>query len=244
MKTSIKQIYLKIVFIFLVIIIIVSCTKEDDEFALNNSDGISPNSIIHFKEINPQNTEADGVSYSTISVQINPQADPAYRQISLNTTLGKFSNGRKTDTIVANANGVAYFTVSSEVPDRARITATVKSYSINTNIDFRPALPDDLLIDANHYVIDNTQTVTINANLLRDSFRGEVSDPIKVFYKITSITPQPNALVYPDFGMSSQGMSNITISNPFHLLGDFRVEVKTLSSSNDTLRKSLAFRIQ
>ena len=221
-----------------------SCTKEDDEFALNNPDGFTPNDIIYFKTIDSQNVEADGVSQSTVSIQIHPEADISYRQIILTTTVGKFANGQKTDTIVANAEGIGYFTITSETPNHARITATVRSFTVAATIDFRPALPDDLLIDADHFVINNTQSVTITSNLMRDAFRGTVSDPIKVFYNVTPITPQSNPLIYQSFGMSTQGVSTITISNPFSLLGDFKVDVTTLSASNVLLTRSLIFRIQ
>jgi hypothetical protein len=44
--------------------------------------------------------------------------------------------------------------------------------------------------------------------------------------------------------MSAQGSASITITNPFKISGDFKVEVKTVSVSKDTLRKQLTFRIQ
>ncbi|CAC9975938.1 hypothetical protein [Flavobacterium panici] len=239
----INQFY-KVLKAILVIAVFISCDRQDDEFAINNSNGFLPESIIHFKKIDLANVEADGVSYSTVSIQINPEANIANEKVGLSTTTGKFVNGRKTDTITVNAYGVGYFTITNEKPERARITATVKSFSIDTIVNFQPALPHDILISADHFVIEPAQTITISASLIRDSFKGKVSDPIKVFYDVTPLTSQPNILIYPNFVMSSQGVSNAIISNPFNLTGDFKVNIKTLSPAKDTLRKSMTFRIQ
>jgi hypothetical protein len=240
MKTF-KRFY-KSIFI-VILLVLISCTREDQEYSLNNPKGLSTNSLIYFKKIDHTIVEADGTSYSTIAVQIHPETDPQYRSISLKTTIGKFANGRTTDTISANADGLVYFTVKSNVPERAKISAMVRSYSIDTLIDFRPALPDDLLIGADQFVINTTQSVTINTNLMRNSFRWIVSDPIKIFYVVKPLATQSYPLIYPSFAMSTQGTSTITITNPFGITGDFKVETKALSASNDTLRKTLTFRI-
>lgn len=243
MKTF-KRFY-KMMMYILALVVLTSCTKEeDDEYALNNPDGFSANSLIYFKHIDSLNIEADGVTYSTIAVQIHPETDTQYRQISLKTTAGKFSNGRTTDTITVNAEGVGYFSITSNVPKRARISAMVRSYSIDTIIDFRPALPDALSISADNFVVNTTQSVSVTTTLIRDSFRGTVSDPIKVFYVVKPLTSQSYPLIFPDFAVSSQGASVITISNPFKITGDFKVEAKTLSASKDTIRKQLTFRIE
>jgi hypothetical protein len=226
------------------VLLIVSCTKEDNEYTLNHDDGFSPSSLIYFKGIDLLNVEADGVSYSTILVQIHPETDAQYRQVSLKTTVGKFANGRMTDTIAVNASGQAYFTISSNVPKRAMIRAMVRTYSVDTIIDFGPALPDDILIEADNFVIDKTQSLSVSTSLVRNSFRGTVTDPLKVFYKITPLSAQTDQLRYPPFAMSAQGSASITITNPFKISGDFKVEVKTVSVSKDTLRKQLTFRIQ
>lgn len=225
-------------------LLIIACTKEDDEYALNHEDGFSSGSLISFKGIDLLNVEADGVSYSTILVQIHPETDAQYRQVSLSTTVGKFANGGMTDTVDVNAEGRAYFTISSNSPKRAAIRAMVRSYSVDTIIDFRPALPDDILIAADNFVIDNTQSISVSTSLLRNSFRGTVSDPLKVYYKIIPLSAQTDQLIYPPFAMSSAGTATITISNPFKISGDFKVEAKTVSATNDTLRKQLTFRIQ
>src|SRR6218665_2910726 len=142
----------------MVLLLIMSCTKEDDEYALNNKDGFSPGSLISFKEIDLLNVEADGGSYRTIKLHIHPETQAQYRKISLTKTVGKFANGEKTDTIEVNAEGQAYFTISSNEPKRALIRAIVRSYNVDTIINFRAALPDDILVDADKFVIDNTQS--------------------------------------------------------------------------------------
>lgn len=241
MKDSVICLYRQIT-VILILFLAISCNSEDDEFALNK--GISPASIIYFKQIDNPGTQADGVSLSTFTIQINPEFDSSFHEITLSTSLGKFANGQKTDTITANAYGIAYFTLSSESTGEARITATVRSYTVSTTVDFEPALPDDILLSADRLVIDNTANITVTSQLVRDSFRGKVSDPLKVHYTVTSLAAQTNTLIFPDFSMSSQGVSTITVSNPFVLTGDFKVRAETLSASNQPLVKELIFRIQ
>jgi hypothetical protein len=230
-------------FILLFIAGLDSCKKDDDVYALNNPRGIQLNSIISFKSLSAISLEADGVSQSLIAIQINPETDPAFRQIMLTTTIGNFSNGRQTDTITANGSGIALFTLSSTKTGKAKITAAVKSYTVDTAVFFQPALPQDLLLTADLYVLDTTQSVKVTTLLSRDPFKGVVSDPVKVFYSVIPDNPQPESLIYPGFDYSNQEKSTIIISNPFLLTGGFKVEATTLSANGVSLKKSININI-
>jgi hypothetical protein len=222
-------------------VIFFSCKKEDDEYTLNNPDGLSIESILFFKKIDSLTVEADGITKNTVSIQVNPEAALSNREVSLVITSGKFSNGRQTDTVVPNAIGLASFTVTSQVPEDAKIGATIKSYRIDTAIHFRPALPHELLLTADKVVANTSQSITLNADLIRDPFKGSVTNPVKAFFVITPLSPQNFSLIYPNFGLSSQGKAAITVTNPFSLKGFFRAESKTLSANGDTLRRQLIF---
>ena len=81
--------------------------------------------------------------------------------------------------------------LTSKKTGKSDIRATVKSYTIDTMVVFQPALPQDLMVSADLYVVDTTQSVKITALLSRDPFKGQVSDPVKVFYAVTPDNPQP-----------------------------------------------------
>jgi hypothetical protein len=234
----------KILGIFLLIGIFYSCKKEDDEYAINNTDGITINSIIFFKNIDSLSIEADGATKNTISIQINPEADLTNREVSLTTTIGKFSNDRQTDTVIPNASGVATFTITSEIPEIARISASIKSYKIDTVLNFRPSLPHEILLYADKYIADTSQSITLTVDLIRNSFKGVVTDPVKVFFAISPLSSQTMPLIYPTFGLSSNGKAIITITNPFFVKGNFSVEAKSVSAIGDTLRRQIIFKIQ
>jgi hypothetical protein len=219
-----------------------SCERDDETYELNNPEGIALRSIIYFKDLSLISLEADGTTQTFITIQINPEASSDYRQIVLTTTVGAFSNRRQTDTIVANASGIASFPLSSSIVGLANIRATVKSvYSIDTVVSFEAALPQDLLVTADKYNVKTDQPIEVTTALSRDPNMGMVSDPIKVYYFIIPDSSQSGSLIYPAFAYSSQSKSTITITNPFLLTGKFTLEVTTISSIGTTLKKDISF---
>ena len=239
MKRKICSLRNVAIVLLLLILVLDSCKKDEDVYSLNNPDGVKLKSIIYFSSLSATSLEADGVSQSLVNIQINPEADPGSRQIILSTTTGNFANGRSTDTITANAAGQASFVLTSKKTGKSDIRATVKSYTVDTMVVFQPALPQDLMVSADLYVVDTTQSVKITTLLSRDPFKGQVSDPVKVFYAVTPDNPQPGTLIWPDFDYSDQGKSTITVSNPFLLKGGFKIEATTLSASGTSLKQSV-----
>lgn len=228
----------------LILFLLLSCIKEDDYYSLNNPNGLRIQSIFYFDEIKNSNIEADGISKYKIKIKIHPESTVENRQLGLETSLGLFENGRNTDTVEVSANGEATFYISSTHPGEAKITAKVKTFIIDTIVNFIPALPHDLLISLDRFKIDTTQSIEIRTSLFRDPFMGEVSNPIKIFYSIIPDSIQSNSLVFPALSFSENDLSSISITNPFSLKGGFKVEVKTLSAKSDTIKRIANFKIE
>lgn len=222
-----------------------ACEKvDDDKYVLNNPNGITASEIIMITGLDKDSVEADGESRQAIYLKIHPEADLSSRQVRLTTTLGQFVNGRQTDTIIPNASGKATFYLTSNIPGMARVYVQIKNIVIDTLFQFKPALPQDMILTAAKYVIDTSETVSVTASLFRNSFKGKVSDPVKVFYTVTPDVPQSAPLIYPAFDFTQAGKSTIMIANPYFLKGRFKVQATTLGANFDTIRRELFIRIQ
>ncbi|MCK9220854.1 MAG: Ig-like domain-containing protein [Bacteroidales bacterium] len=243
MKPKIYSLRNVAIVVLLLIAVLDSCKKEDDVYSLNDPDGVKLNSIIYFSSLSATSIEADGVSQSLVTIQINPEADLDSRQIILSATMGDFSNGRSTDTITANASGMATFALTSIKTGRSEIRAAVKSYTVDTTVLFQLSLPQDILLTADLYILDATQYVKVTTVLSRDPFKGKISDPVKVFYSVIPDNPQLESLICPAFDYSDQGKSTITVSNPFLLTGGFKIKATTMSASGDSLSQSIYIKI-
>jgi len=228
----------------LILFFLLSCIKEDDYYSLNNPDGLKIDSIFYFGEIKNSNIEADGISKYQMKINIHPESTSENREIGLETSLGLFRNGRNTDSVIVDANGEGTFYLSSSLPGEAKITAKVKTFVIDTTVNFIPALPHNLLISLDKFKIDTSQSIEIRTSLFRDPFMGEVSNPVKVYYLVVSDSVQSNSLIYPAISQSENNESTISITNPFFLKGGFKVEVKTLSAKSDTIRRVAHFKIE
>jgi hypothetical protein len=233
----------KIRYFVLLSLVLYSCIKEDDYYSLNNPDGLKIESIFYFGEIKSTNIEADGISKYQMKIHVHPESTAENREIALETSLGLFPNGKNTDSIVVDANGEGIIYLNSTIPGEAKITAKVKTFVIDTTVNFIPSLPHDLLISLDKYQIDSSQSIEITTLLFRDPFFGEISNPVKIYYSVISDTIQPSSLIFPAISQSEDNLSTVTITNPFYLKGDFKVEVKTLSSKSDTIRRTAHFKI-
>lgn len=223
---------------------IFGCVREDELYSLNNPNGININSIFFFDQANSSPIEADGTSKHQVTINIHPESSQENRTISIETNLGFFENGRRTDTIVVDASGSRTFFLRSNSTGTARVSAKVKSFEIETQVIFTDALPDDLLVSLDKYNVDSTQSIEVTTSLFRGPSRGIASNPAVVFYSIIADSANSQSLVYPAFSQSENGKSKITIENPSFTSGSFSIEAKCLSAKKDTIRRSVNFRIK
>ncbi|GAB3517610.1 Ig-like domain-containing protein [Emticicia fontis] len=218
--------------------------EEDDIYALNTEEGIKLGSIISLINATSGTMEADGVTPHTFTIQINKEAADDAKEIQVSTSLGVFANGKDSDTVLANSSGLATFSLTSIKPGKAKITAKIKTFSIENIVEFIPALPNDLAATADSYVIKPTQSITVTTSLTRKPFKGQVSDPVEVFYRIIPASSSPHSLVYPLVSRTEDKKTTITVANPFLLEGDFILEVKTFDPSGKPIIAPVNFKIE
>ena len=219
----------------LVCLFISSCNRNDDSYAINGKNGIALSDIIAFSGISSTMVNADSFSTASISVQLSPQTDSANRYVIFKTTLGQFANHDSIITVFANSNGAALTTLYGTIPGTTIINAYVGTISIDTIIQFTPALPDNMLLSADKYVVDSTDSIHVSSQLFRNN--GRVSNGTFVYFT-TSRGNNADSLIIPGFGISQNGSVNAILINPFISRGNFTVTAWTISTSNDTLRKS------
>lgn len=217
------------------------CDRDNELFDLNSKEGVPLSQVIKFSGISAGSVLADSTSFSLIKVQISQNADSVYRTVVLKTSLGKFSNNDTTITLSVNALGEASVQLISDKPGTALIRATVKNIPIDTSIVFVPALPEDMILTANDYLLDTTQSITVTSQLFRNV--GVPSDNSKVLFRAIPDNAS-NFLIVPLFAFSNNGMASVTITNPFHFRDWFTIEAKTLSAKGDTLVRNIRVRIQ
>lgn len=235
------KIKLTILIIGTVLLCMSSCQKQDDLYSQQNPIGPQIGDIISFQTVSSTNVDADGVSLCTVKVKINPEADAANRAVVFKVTgNAKLTNGDTVQTITANTQGFATASFYNAKAETVQLKASVLTYSIDTDINFKTALPDDMQLTADDYVLDSAtaQPVVITAKLLRNAGRGLVTDGAKVFFKITPLDTAIN-FIYQPFQYAQNQIAVDTATNPFKVGGRFRIETKTVSAIGDTLFKSI-----
>lgn len=195
-----------------------ACKKDDDIYSVGSKNSTSVDQIIKVTNVSENTIPADLLSKSIISLHITPDALAANRVVTLSTTLGKFANGEKTTSVSADAYGNTQFSISSGEPGIAVITASVKSVSITQQITFISAMPDDLILSADKYLLDPTGSANITVKLFRNPGSGTVSDPVKVNFSISG--PSDNLVIAP-FSYSANGTATAVLANPFGAKGTF-----------------------
>lgn len=227
-------------------LLIFSCKKDDDIYSQGNAGGPPVSTLIQIVKVSKTTLEADSATVSTIDININPETDSASRVIIFTTTLGNFLNGKTSDTARADAYGHASVSLLSNTTGTANVTARVKFVTVGTAVTFTQALPDDMLMTSDKYIGDTNAVFTISNNLFRNSGRGKVTDPVKVFFSITPDLPSSPTLIYPQFGFSTGRKTSITVLNPAKGKGNYRVDSRVVSATSptDTIRRSITITIQ
>lgn len=230
----------KNIIIFLALVfLVISCQKQDDLYSTQNPIGPQIGDIISFQTVSSNQTDADGVSLCTIKVKINPEADAANRAVVFKVTgSARFTNGNSIDTINANTQGFAIASFYNNKEEAVQLKASVLTYIIDTTVSFVKALPDDMVLTADDYVLDTGQAVHLTSRLYRNAGRGEATDGAKVFFTITPLDTAIN-FIYQPFSFSKNQVAADTAINPFRVGGRFRVDSKTVSALGDTLRKTI-----
>ncbi len=230
----------KNIIIFLALVfLVISCQKQDDLYSLQNPIGPQIGDIISFQTVSSSQTDADGVSLCTVKVKIHPEADAANRAVVFKVTgSARFTNGNSIDTINANTQGFATASFYNNKEEAVQLKASVLTYIIDTTVSFVKALPDDMVLTADDYVLDTGQAVHLTSRLYRNAGRGEATDGAKVFFTITPLDTAIN-FIYQPFSFSKNQVAADTAINPFRVGGRFRVDSKTVSALGDTLRKTI-----
>jgi hypothetical protein len=223
---------------------ITACKKDDDVYAAGNPDATPTSTLLSIKSVSKTSIEADTASITTIEAAILPETDSNARAVIFSTTLGNFKNGKTSDTVKANAYGIAVTNLLSNTAGTAKISLRVKSVMVDTTVTFTQALPDDMLMTADRYVGDSAASFTIFNPLFRNPGRGKPTDPVKVFYTITPIGAALPVLVYPPFAFSINRQASIVITNPQKVKGEYIVEAQTISANGSTLRRTVTIKIQ
>jgi hypothetical protein len=227
-------------------VFIFSCKKDDDIYSQGNPGGTSVSTLIKIVKVSKTILDADSASVSIIEVNIHPETDSASRIMIFTTTLGSFLNGKTSDTARADAYGHAFVSLLSNSTGTANIRARVKFVTVDTTVTFTQALPDDMLMTADKYIGDTNAVFTITNNLFRNSGRGKVTDPVKVFYSVTPELLTSPPLIYPQFAFSTGRRASIIILNPAKGKGNYRVDSKVVSAlaPTDTIRRNVTITIQ
>lgn len=235
-----------IIILISIIIFLVSCDKQDDLYSVQNPIGPKIGDIISFQTVSSTSIDADGFSLCTIKVKIHPEADATNRTVIFKVSgNGKFTNGDTAQSINVNTEGFATISFSNTKAETVHLKATVSTYTIDTTIDFKAALPDDMQLIADNYILDSSiaQPVNITAKLFRNTNRGLASDGAKIFFKITPLDTTVN-FIYLPFQFSQNQIAVNTALNPFKVGGRFIIEAKTVSSAGDTLFRVISVRVK
>lgn len=218
--------------------------KDDDRYTIGGQSGISVSRIIVFKSLNSLQLKADSVTPCLVTVQIDPGTDSINRVVIFSTGNGSFPNGYAADTTTANAYGVAAASFVSKMAGAAVVSARIGAYSIDTMVQFIAALPDNLQLTADKYISDDLDSFLIDATVSRDGGRGQVTDPVKVFFSQAPAAIGDAGLIFPTFAFTTGELASITVKNPYKVAGTFDVIAKTVTDKGDTLTKTVTIVIK
>lgn len=231
----------QIVFLNIIILTFSSCKKQDDLYSVENSLGPQIVDIVAFKSVSATQIDADNFSLCNIKVKINPETDKPNRVVKFRV-LGSatFTNGDTIQNVIANTEGYASVSFKNAKVEIVQLKATVSNYSIDTTVNFTPALPDDMQLQSDSYILDaaSAQSTIIRVKLFRNANRGVVSDGAKVNFIIKPTNPGLN-LIYQGFQFSHAQNVTDTSLNPFKVLGSFDIEGNTMAADGTTLSKSI-----
>ena len=226
-------------------LLLFSCNKtEIDMYDELGPNGIGINQIISFTSISSLKAPADSFTLIQTTIKTNASLQDPERKVVFRTDHGLFSNGLDSFVTKINGSGNANAHVLSRDPGKANITAKISSYTIDTSIEFVDAFPNEIYVTLDKYTVDSTETITVNADLLRNEPRAKVSDPIRTSFKVTDNIGNPAIFDYNPTILSKNGKATNTIKNPFGKRGTYQIIVSTRTDTGDTLRRTQIFQVK
>jgi hypothetical protein len=234
---------MKHLFILLVLLSLAtfSCRRDEDYLTVGNPKAMSIQDIIRWTAV-PGPGVADDASVVLLTVHIDPEADSLGRQISVSTGLGRFSNSDSVISITVDGYGNATIPIHSNKDGEALLRATIGKYAVDTSIEFDKAFPEDMTFTADKYLMDTTMSSTLTCILYRAN--GKATDGQKLTFTVTPDVAGTPLLLVPDFAYTSGQTATATLTNPYHSLGWFTVEARTLRSATDTIKRTIRIRIE
>ncbi|WP_341835675.1 hypothetical protein WJU16_22880 [Chitinophaga pollutisoli] len=218
------------------------CSKKDDDYQLGK--GLQLKDVIAFANTSQAEVAADNTSTYLVGVQISREADSLLRDVVFTVKGGTFDNDDTIQTVTANSSGYAQVRLKSDSIGSAVVRASVqKYYTIDTAYTFGRSYPNDFLLSASQYVGDTASSFTFTVDLFRAPGKGIVTDPAKVYFNMVSLDTTLQ-LVIPAFAYTENQQAMVTATNPFHLAGDFELQVKTLRTDTDTLLRTLRIQVR
>lgn len=212
------------------------CVHQDDYY--NGGDKMKTvGDFFTIENISDTVALADSLSTVLIKVKVKTNNSDTSRNVTFQTSLGKFSNGTQEISVKTTSVGFASATLFSNEQGDATVTVTDLNLIIDTIVHFRQAPPDDLILTANEYVVDSTQTISLTCFALRD--RGVVTDGVKINFKVVDKLDSSLSLVVNPISFTKARKAVVTVSNPFHLHGKFIAEAWALKTDG-TLTKATA----
>jgi hypothetical protein len=211
---------------------LVQCKKS------HTSPGGGSSAIFRFNSLSALSVEADSVSTCRITVQLGQTSPIA---VVFYTNLGLFPNGLSKDTALADAEGMAFMPLLCGTAGDAMISAVYDGTTIDTSINFTPALPDDMLCTANQYSGPDSVDFDMTCVLSRNPGRGKVTDPIKVLFTFTPAMDSTGgpALIVPAFANSAGSVVTDSIENPYRNTGSFVIQASAPLDNGSTLYRSV-----
>ncbi|NQX98590.1 MAG: hypothetical protein HRT73_12035 [Flavobacteriales bacterium] len=219
-----------------------SCSKLDDP-----AKSIDTDTIVRLELVDSSSTSlgnkipADSNSYILIKGIIGDQASPN-QQIVFNTSHGYLSlpgepvnaQSSKNITVLAAYRDVMIVLHTDDIPqNEVLVTATLNNFTNTMLVEFTNAYPDQLNITPTLSNITTTDTVNVTLDAIRSS--GKVSKGL--VYNVRNLNPDSISLNIPSFSVFNNGKGSFSILNPLNKSGTIEVEVSTLNSQLDSLKK-------
>ncbi len=234
-----------LVTLIFILISLQSCEREDEMYIVGNEAGPQIDDIIKYQAVSTGNVEADGVSLHYAIVQIHKEADASNRTISFHVSgEARFTNGDTVLSVPANADGSARVDFYSTKAEQVHLKASILTFSIQQTVNFTPALPHDLIVSADQYVIDTFESVNITVQLYRDPGKGTITEPVKVSFNVEAESTDAAELAYPPFAYSENGEAAVTLLNPLKGTGVYSITASVSGADGSTISRSIKVTIQ
>lgn len=180
-----------------------NCELEDPNI------GILTEEIIAIRSSQPE-VLADGISRVTITAELLEKSDPD-REITFTTEAGSFPlEGENIQISTIRASGrTAEVVLQSDNENVGLVTvsAAVETYKVTDNIDFVPALPDDIVTEISKNIITANQVdfAQLTTKLFRDT--GNPTVGTRINYEVIPLDTATATIV--PFSLADMNLESI-----------------------------------